>query len=213
MGQKLATSQGVAGQGVVAGQLKTGRGAAPLQPLHALRPRAPTASGDARGSEESELDLSTSTGSGVRAVTHYQCAEAPRPGSPKRKMLHRRLVSLDDDGQSLHVYDFGTGKLLRQLSTEGQMCLAAYELPDGRPVIASGSKDGALTLWDGAEFTPVYAQMVGHISHLHVYFTAEGEPRLVAAGMEDIKVLDGETGKLLRTLDGFNASVSRGASA
>jgi hypothetical protein len=68
-----------------------------------------------------------------------------------------RLVSVVGFGQSLCVWDTGTGALLQALQgpDPGRVCrsLATYQRPsDGRPRVAAGFDGGHLWIWDGDDF-------------------------------------------------------------
>jgi hypothetical protein len=103
----------------------------------------------------------------------------------------------------IEVWDTRTGTLVANL--EGPATIlshAAYELPDHRPRIFAGDKNGAFVIFDGASFTKVHQGHLGGIGvrSCYVYKTLDGDwPRIVSGhGDGRVTVLDGETGELIR---------------
>jgi hypothetical protein len=91
----------------------------------------------------------------------------------------------------LHVYDTGTGALLRALegpetNQDPTKNLVTYQRPsDGRPRIASGISDERLGIWDGDDFSVLHAIQTNdhgyHVQCVAVYVEpTSGRARLVS---------------------------------
>jgi hypothetical protein len=103
----------------------------------------------------------------------------------------------------IEVWDTRTGEQVANL--EGPATIlshAAYELPDHRPRIFAGDKNGAFVIFDGASFTRVHEGHLGGggVRACYVYKTLDGDRPRIVSGHADgsVTVLDGETGELMR---------------
>lgn len=126
------------------------------------------------------------------------------------------IISGGDDG-TIKVWHSSTGECLQTLSghTNGVWCLAwqrdrngfSQETASDRPLLASGSADHTIRLWDTITGTCLHV-LQGHSNAvLRLVWSPDG--RILASSSDDatIRLWDGQTGQCLRILQGHQNSI------
>jgi hypothetical protein len=125
-------------------------------------------------------------------------------GEPPRPLL---LAASVPGLRYIEVWDTQTGRMVKNL--EGVTVIlphahAAYELPDHRPRIFAGDKDGRFIIFDGDSLEKAHeGRLDGQgVRACYVFKTLDGDrPRIVSGhGDGSVTVLDGETGELIRRI-------------
>jgi WD40 repeat protein len=115
------------------------------------------------------------------------------------------LAALDVSGE-IHIWDLGTGRLVREIYTFSSYPTGLVWTPDGK-VIAASEDAGAIQRWDAAS-----GQVIDRIQNIAwnadlLAISPDGKILVTAAARDaglrgyPLQVLDAHTGNLLRTLD------------
>jgi WD40 repeat protein len=126
-------------------------------------------------------------------------------GEPPRPLL---LAASVPGLHYIEVWDTRTGIMVANLKGP-EIILphahAVYELPDHRPRIYGGDKDGRFIIFDGDSLTEAHQGNIGPggVRSCYVYKTLEGDRPRIVSGHADgsVTVLDGETGELIRRFE------------
>jgi len=139
----------------------------------------------------------------------------PTPtGNDRRLTGHTSSVTclaLSPDGNALlsgamdntlRLWDWRTGKLLRTLTGHKEPVRAAIFSPDGTRILSSGGmwdgKDLAIHIWDASTGTEI-KRFTGHIQTVNALaFTVDGQKLLSGGADKDLRLWDLTAGKELR---------------
>ncbi len=121
--------------------------------------------------------------------------------SPDGKQL--ATTSIRDPKQAAQLRDAASGKVIRQLKSEGQRFTAPAFSPDGQLLAAGciyGTDRGTVMLWDTASGKLV-EKLAGHGSYvIWVSFSPDGRLLASASRVDSIRIWDLEKSKALRDL-------------
>jgi WD40 repeat protein len=120
----------------------------------------------------------------------------------------KTLASGSDD-KTVKLWDVGTGKELKTLKGHQYSVMSVSYSPDGK-TLASASADKTVRIWEviNSKETPISQTLRGHGDGVWaVAFSPDGK-QIVSGGRENtIRLWDGNTGKAIRTLQGYKDSV------
>ncbi|MGE7384895.1 AAA family ATPase [Streptomyces sp. NPDC004126] len=89
-------------------------------------------------------------------------------------------------GKAVRLVNLTTRKRIRQAirHTDAVYAVAAFADPTGRPLLATGGKDGAVRIWDPATRTQVGPPLTGHAGSVNAMtvFTGKDGPLLASCG-------------------------------
>ena len=118
----------------------------------------------------------------------------------------QKLAVIDSDKRGITLWDLAVRKIVARLP--GDQPLAVLQFSADGKILAAGTFQGVITLWDVAAGREHISAITAHGEPLFAAgFSPDG--RLLATGSEDetIKLWDTKTGRLLDTLRGHEAGI------
>ncbi len=110
-----------------------------------------------------------------------------------------RLIASASNDKTVKLWDALTGKLVRTLTGNDEWVMRVAFSPDGA-MVASGGADKTLRLWDVKSGKQLH-RLTGHSNMIEgVMFAPEGI-LISADAVDDVRVHDATTGKLVREVD------------
>ena len=112
------------------------------------------------------------------------------------------LVLSGSHDNTLRLWNFETGKVLRTFNGHLDRVNCALFLPDGQKAL-SGSFDRTLILWDIARGEPIGKPFIGHGGVVwRIAVSADGKTAFSSSGDETVRAWDLQTGAEIRKLQG-----------